>query len=72
MLKFAPTPKMSTYLVAWLVGDFQCSDGKADGVPIPKRTVPVASQGSPDVIDITALIAGFDPASPHGRRGEQR
>ncbi len=34
VLKFAPTPKMSTYLVAWLVGDFQCSEGKADGVPI--------------------------------------
>jgi len=33
-LKFAPTPKMSTYLVAWLVGDFKCSEGKADGVPI--------------------------------------
>jgi aminopeptidase N/puromycin-sensitive aminopeptidase len=31
---FAPTPKMSTYLVAWLVGVFQCSQGKQDGVPI--------------------------------------
>ncbi len=31
---FATTPKMSTYLVAWLVGDFQCSAGKSDGVPI--------------------------------------
>jgi aminopeptidase N/puromycin-sensitive aminopeptidase len=25
---------MSTYLVAWLVGDFKCSEGKADGIPI--------------------------------------
>ena len=33
-LVFATTPKMSTYLVAWLVGDFQCSAGKSDGVPI--------------------------------------
>jgi aminopeptidase N/puromycin-sensitive aminopeptidase len=33
-LVFATTPKMSTYLVAFLVGDFQCSTGKADGVPI--------------------------------------
>jgi aminopeptidase N/puromycin-sensitive aminopeptidase len=31
---FATTPKMSTYLVAWLVGDFACSSGKADGVPL--------------------------------------
>ena len=33
-LQFATTPKMSTYLVAFLVGDFVCSKGKADGVPI--------------------------------------
>jgi hypothetical protein len=39
-----------------------------DGVPVPKRKVPVAG---PDVIDITSMIAGFDPASPHGKRGEQ-
>jgi aminopeptidase N len=31
---FATTPKMSTYLLAWLVGDFACSQGKSDGVPI--------------------------------------
>ncbi|HWB32456.1 MAG TPA: M1 family metallopeptidase [Acidobacteriaceae bacterium] len=33
-IAFATTPKMSTYLVAWLVGDFRCSEGKSDGVPI--------------------------------------
>jgi len=33
-VKFATTPKMSTYLVAFLVGDFKCTTGKADGVPI--------------------------------------
>ncbi len=33
-LTFGQTPKMSTYLVAFLVGDFQCEAGKADGVPI--------------------------------------
>ena len=39
-LAFATTPKMSTYLVAWLVGDFVCSEGKADGVPIRACATP--------------------------------
>ena len=33
-LKFLTTPKMSTYLVAFLVGDFQCNSGEQDGVAI--------------------------------------
>jgi len=33
-LKFSPTPRMSTYLVAMAVGDFQCNEGEADGIPV--------------------------------------
>jgi aminopeptidase N len=33
-LRFATTPKMSTYLVAFLVGDFVCTSGESDGVPM--------------------------------------
>ena len=33
-LKFATTKKLSTYLVALLVGDFQCVSGSSDGIPI--------------------------------------
>jgi len=33
-LKFARTPKMSTYLAAMLVGDFVCREGTSDGIPI--------------------------------------
>jgi aminopeptidase N len=33
-LKFLTTPRMSTYLVAFLVGDFQCTAGEQDGVAI--------------------------------------
>ncbi|MDR3745609.1 MAG: M1 family aminopeptidase [Acidobacteriaceae bacterium] len=39
-IAFATTPRMSTYLVAWLVGDFKCSKGKADGVAIRACATP--------------------------------
>jgi aminopeptidase N len=43
---FAPTPLMSTYLVAWLVGDFRCTEGSSDGVPI-------RACASPDKVALT-------------------
>jgi aminopeptidase N len=33
-IKFATSPKMSSYLVAIAVGDFKCLDGSAENVPI--------------------------------------
>src|SRR5437667_5626277 len=33
-IKFSTSPKMSSYLVAMAVGDFQCAEGSQDGVPI--------------------------------------
>lgn len=39
-LHFAVTPRMSTYLVAFLVGDFQCVSGSSDGVPIRACATP--------------------------------
>ena len=39
-LTFAQTPKMSTYLVAFQVGDFQCTSGSSDGVPIRACATP--------------------------------
>ncbi len=33
-MTFATSPKMSSYLVAMAVGDFQCLEGGADGIPI--------------------------------------
>jgi aminopeptidase N/puromycin-sensitive aminopeptidase len=39
-LRFATTPKMSSYLVAFLVGDFKCTEGSSDGVPIRACSTP--------------------------------
>ncbi len=33
-LKFAPSPRMSSYLVAMAVGDFRCLDGREGPIPI--------------------------------------
>ena len=45
-LKFLTTPKMSSYLVAYLVGDFKCTEGEADGVKI-------RGCATPDKVDLT-------------------
>jgi len=45
-IQFATTPKMSTYLVAFLVGDFQCTTGESDGVPI-------RGCATPDKVELT-------------------
>ncbi len=39
-ITFAVTPKMSTYLVAFLVGDFKCVSGVSDGTPIRACATP--------------------------------
>jgi aminopeptidase N len=39
-ITFERTAKMSTYLVAMLVGDWQCSEGGVDGVPIRVCALP--------------------------------
>jgi aminopeptidase N/puromycin-sensitive aminopeptidase len=39
-LKFSTTPKISTYLVAMMVGDFVCHEGAADSIPIRVCAVP--------------------------------
>src|SRR5271163_1445819 len=39
-LQFSDSPKMSSYLVAMMVGDFACITGGADGIPIRVCAVP--------------------------------
>lgn len=40
LVRFAPTKKISSYLVAFAVGNFEYVEGSADGVPIRVYTVP--------------------------------
>src|SRR5580692_1753961 len=39
-LKFSTTPKMSSYLVALAVGDWQCAEDTADGIPVRVCGIP--------------------------------
>jgi aminopeptidase N/puromycin-sensitive aminopeptidase len=43
-IRFETTKKISTYLVAMLVGDFQCIEGGVDGTPIRVCTTPGRQQ----------------------------
>ena len=51
-ITFQTTPKMSTYLVAFLVGDFQCLSGSADGVPIRACATPDKVQYGKLALDV--------------------
>jgi aminopeptidase N len=51
-LKFSITPKMSSYLVALAIGDWECLEGSADDIPIRVCGVPGKKQ-----------YAGFRPGS---------
>ncbi len=57
-LHFARTPRMSTYLVAFLVGDFQCTAGEQDGV-----TIRVCS--TPDKVALTSYGVDFAKYALH-------
>lgn len=60
-LRFATTGKMSTYLVALLVGDFQCVSGQADGIPIRVCATPGLQQlGTFALSAAEACVTFFD------------
>lgn len=58
-LQFATTPKMSTYLVAFLVGDFQCSSGEQDGVAIRVCSTPDKVGLTPYGVDIAKYVLHY-------------
>jgi aminopeptidase N/puromycin-sensitive aminopeptidase len=58
-LRFATTPKMSTYLVAFLVGDFQCSKGASDGVAIRVCSTPDKVALTPYGVEVAQRVLHY-------------
>jgi aminopeptidase N/puromycin-sensitive aminopeptidase len=58
-LKFSTTPKMSTYLVAFLVGDFQCTAGEQDGVTIRVCSTPDKVALTPYGVDVAKYVLHY-------------
>jgi aminopeptidase N/puromycin-sensitive aminopeptidase len=58
-IKFATTPKMSTYLVAFLVGDFQCTAGESDGVAIRVCSTPDKVALTPYGVDVAKYMLHY-------------
>jgi len=58
-LIFATTPKMSTYLVAFLVGDFQCTTGSSDGVAIRSCATPDKLALTPYALEIATYVLHY-------------
>ncbi|HXR40074.1 MAG TPA: M1 family metallopeptidase [Terracidiphilus sp.] len=58
-LKFLTTPKMSTYLVAFLVGDFQCTSGEADGVQIRGCATPDKVALTPYSVEVAKYVLHY-------------
>ena len=58
-LKFFTTPKMSTYLVAFLVGDFQCTTGASDGVAIRSCATPDKVALTPYALDVAEHVLHY-------------
>ena len=58
-LTFLTTPKMSTYLVAFLVGDFQCTKGESDGVAIRSCATPDKVALTPYALEVAKSVLHY-------------
>ena len=58
-LKFATTPKLSSYLVAMLVGDWKCLSDEVDGIPLRVCSVPGKEQMGAFAMEATKHILHY-------------
>ena len=58
-LRFSTTPKMSTYLLAFLVGDFQCTSGEQDGVVIRSCATPDKVGLTPYSVEVAKFMLHY-------------
>jgi aminopeptidase N len=58
-IRFATTPKMSTYLVAFLVGDFECTSGSSDGIPIRACATPDKVQYTKFAVEAAEFVLHY-------------
>ncbi len=60
VIKFAPTPKMSTYLLAFIVGDFEYVEQKSNrGVTVRVHTTPGKKHQAKFALDVTVKVLEF-------------
>ena len=58
-LRFATTKKLSTYLIAMLVGDFQCIEGSSDNIPIRACATPDKKDQGKFALDAAEYIMHY-------------
>jgi aminopeptidase N/puromycin-sensitive aminopeptidase len=58
-IQFATSPKMSTYLVALLIGDWKCVSDEVDGIPLRVCSVPGKEQMGRIALDETKHIVHY-------------
>jgi puromycin-sensitive aminopeptidase len=58
-LKFAPSPKMSSYLLAMMVGDFVCREGGVDGIPVRVCALPEKQEMTAFALEVSQDILRY-------------
>ncbi|MGA8670111.1 MAG: M1 family peptidase, partial [Terracidiphilus sp.] len=58
-ITFLTTPRMSTYLLAFLVGDFQCTSGEQDGVAIRSCATPDKVGLTPYSVEVAKFMLHY-------------